>query len=591
MTVPFFDLQGLATDMGSALLHSLWQVAVVAAALWGLLTILHRASPNLRHSLAITALALAVLWPISTFQQARAYRSGRASAIARGPLFIQPVLHPPPSAAVQPGFPAGLAAWSEPALPWLAMIWGAGVLTLGLRLMGGWLWLQRLRKATEPAPAWVLDLGPDLARRMGLRLPSLRVSRAIAGPFCYGLWRTVVVLPAACLGHLDARDLEALLAHEFAHLRRHDFLVNALQSVAELLLFHHPLAHWISAAARLERERCCDMAAVEVCGDARFYTALLDRLDDLRPAESSLPPPSSRAPASPALLANGASLMIRIQHLLGVNIRPSLSALFGAALVLTGIGLAAIVPFREGLKGPAILVPSALLDQVDEAARAEGVDPDLIRAMVQCESRFNPSARSPMGAMGLMQLMPKTAARFGVTDAWQVEQNLKAGAKYMRFLLDRYQGDMARAVTAYNAGEKAVDAAGAKAPTDESRIYSKAVMDLYRDKAIQPTEGSEGIQSVQGRLTPQRDGSWAIAFQAWMLGSSEIEITQGGKRLALIKGDAPEVRPYFTTPIAAIQPTAGQGPIRIVYRDLGSKHSCDATVPLAAGDFTLSLVR
>jgi beta-lactamase regulating signal transducer with metallopeptidase domain len=598
----FLDLQGLAVDLGLALLHSTWQVALVAVALWGLLTLLHRASPSLRHNLALAALALAVLWPAITFHQARVTRIIRAAAVSRGPHFIDPFAPQPSPTRMIPGFSMRVMALSRPALPWFALLWGAGVTLLGLRLLGGWLWLQRLRKATTPAPEWVLNLGVDLARRMGLRLPALHIAEGITSPFSHGLWHTMVVLPVACLGQMDARALEALLAHEFAHLRRLDFLTNAFQSVAELLLFHHPMAHWISATVRLERERCCDLAAVAVCGNARFFATILNRLDDLSPSSgpsktlampglSSPSPLALRAPTSLALQAQGAPLMIRIQHLLGASTRPSFPALVAAGVVLIGLSLAAATPFRDGLNGPAILVPATMLKQVDAAATAEGIDPDLMRAMIQCESRFNPSAKSPSGAMGLMQLMPQTASRFGITDPWQVEQNLKGGAKYLRFLLDHYNGDMTRAVTAYNAGEKAVDASGSVAPTEESRIYSKAVMDLYRDKAIQSTEGNEGLQSVQGRISIQANGSWIIRFQAWVLGGSRIEITQNGKQLALIVGDGPEVRPYFTMPVTAFQPSANQGPLHIVYQDLGSKRKGEATVPLAAGDFMLELKR
>ncbi len=585
----FLDLQGLAADLGLALLHSVWQVALVALALWGLLTLLHRAAPGLRHNLALGALALAVIWPASTFRQARVDRGGRIASIARGPRFIQPNPAPPRLTGVKPGFPARVIELSKPALPWLALLWGAGVIALGFRLMGGWLWLQRLRQSTEMAPEWVLDLGRNLARRMRLRVPSLRISEAVAGPFSYGLWRTIVVLPVACLGQMDARDLEALLAHEFAHLRRHDFLLNALQSIAELLLFHHPLARWISATVRLERERCCDLAAVSVCGDALFYSAVLDRLDDLRPVECSFLPPPSRASASLALPAQGAPLMIRIRHLLGVNSRPSLPALFGAVLVLTGLCLAAVAPFRDGLKGPAILVPAALLKQVDEAAKAEGLDPDLIRAMIQCESRYDPKALSAHGSIGLMQVMPQTAARFGITDPWKVDQNLLAGTKYMRFLMDRYNGDTARAVMAYNAGEIAMDKSGNVAPAEETRLYSKAVLDLYREKAVQPTEGSSGVQAIQGRLSAQPDGSWRISIHAWMMGKGSFEVTQGGERLALLYIERPEQSPYFAMPAAAIQPMAGKGPLVIRIEDLGSKRKGQGTVPLAAGDFMLEL--
>lgn len=599
----FMDLQGLAADLGLALFHSIWQVAVVAVALWGLLTLLHRASPVLRHNLALLALAFTVLWPATTFRQARTTRSNRTVAIARGPRFIEPFAPASNPTIMKPNLATRLITLSQPTLPWLALLWGAGVMLLGLRLLGGWMWLRRLQSCTAPAPEWVLKLGVDLARRMGLRLPALRTGERITSPFSYGLWHTMVVFPAACLVQLDARALEALLAHEFAHLRRHDFLINALQSVAELLLFHHPLAHWISAKVRLERERCCDLTAVAVCGDARFYAAVLDRLDDLRSAagpSQTLAMPGHPSSPSLALQALGAPLMIRIHHLLGVNARPSFPALLGAGVVLAGLGLVAAAPFRDGLNRPAILVPATILKQVDAAAVAEGIDPDLMRAMIQCESAYNPTIASPTGAMGLMQLMPQTAARFGAKDPWQVDQNLQAGAKYLRFLLDHYKGDTARAVTAYNAGETAVDQAGSVAPNEESRLYAKAVMNVYRAKAIQPIEGVEGVQLIQGRLTKQDNGNWNLRLEGWVLGNQKVEVIQpgAGANLSLVNliAGRTEMSPYYSMPTISaptfiFRALPENGPLKIVFEDLGSKRKGEATVPLAAGDFMLELKR
>ena len=594
----FLDLQGLAVDLGLALFHSIWQVALVAVALWGLLTLLHRASPSFRHNLALVGLALAVLWPATTFHQARIARSICTTAISRGPRFMEPFTPASNPTRMNPSLATRVITLTQPALPWLALLWGAGVALLGLRLMGGWLWLQRLRKSTEPAPEWMLKLGVDLARRMGLRLPAIRIAEDIMGPFSHGLWRTMVVLPVACFGQMDASALEALLAHEFAHLRRHDFLMNALQSVAELLLFYHPMAHWISATVRLEREHCCDLAAVAVCGDARFYAAVLDRLDDLRPASGFPQTLATPGHSSLALQAQGAPLMIRIRHLLGASARPSLPALLGAVLVLVGLGLAAAAPFRDGLNGPAILVPGAMLKQVDAAAVAEGIDPDLMRAMIQCESRYDPTAKSPMGSIGLMQLMPKTAARFGAKDPWQMDQNLEAGAKYLRFLLDRYKGDTARAVTAYNAGENAVDRSGNVAPTEESRLYAKAVMNLYRDRAIQATEGTEGVQLIQGRLSKQADGSWNLHMEGWVMGNQKAEVTQPGtganaSLVNFIAGrtevSASDSMPRISMPTFIFRALPENGPLKIVFEDLGSKRKGETTVPVAAGDFMLEL--
>lgn len=449
-------------DLGFALVHSLWQVALVSAALWAALTLLHRASPRLRFALAYGALLLSLAWPTVTLIQARTGRTGRQTALVTG------ATRPRESA---PGWRAAAA----PALPWIALAWTGGALLLLARLAGGWRWLRRMKRATEPAPEWVVTLAGRLARRMALPLPDLRVASDL-GPFSYGLWRTCVVLPAACLIHLEPAALEAILAHEFAHLRRRDYLFNGLQSLVEVLLFHHPLARWISAAARLERERCCDEMAVAACGDPRLFASALARLDDLRPPTL-------------ALAAQGAPLMIRLRHLLGAAQRPTATRSLLAALLLASFGLAAALPLAQSQAPARIEAPAGFVRLADAAARRAGVDPHLVRAMIQCESRFqNLTKPNAMGSVGLMQLIPTTAARFGVAHPEDPEENIRGGVAYLRFLLDRYHGDTAKAVVAYNAGEEALDRAHGIAPTEESRAYAIAVLDLAARQAVVPAE-------------------------------------------------------------------------------------------------------
>jgi soluble lytic murein transglycosylase-like protein len=101
---------------------------------------------------------------------------------------------------------------------------------------------------------------------------------------------------------------------------------------------------------------------------------------------------------------------------------------------------------------------------IDEHAKLNGVRPELVRAVVQVESAFNPFARSPKGAMGLMQLMPATAKQFGVMDAYDPVENVRAGVRYLRQLLDRYSNDERLALAAYNAGPGAVDKYGQQVP-------------------------------------------------------------------------------------------------------------------------------
>jgi soluble lytic murein transglycosylase-like protein len=103
-------------------------------------------------------------------------------------------------------------------------------------------------------------------------------------------------------------------------------------------------------------------------------------------------------------------------------------------------------------------------DLIFENARLKGVRADLVRAVVQVESAFNPNARSPKGAMGLMQLMPATMKQFGVTNAYNPAENVRAGVAYLRALLDRYENNEVLALAAYNAGPGAVDKYGASVP-------------------------------------------------------------------------------------------------------------------------------
>src|SRR3954447_21691043 len=125
------------------------------------------------------------------------------------------------------------------------------------------------------------------------------------------------------------------------------------------------------------------------------------------------------------------------------------------------------VPKAEGVRATRSAVAArarAYDDLISEHSRLQGVRPDLVRAVMQVESGFNPYARSPKGAMGLMQLMPATAKQYGVRDAFNPAENVRAGVAYLRQLLDRYDNNEALALAAYNAGPGAVDKHGQTVP-------------------------------------------------------------------------------------------------------------------------------
>jgi hypothetical protein len=181
-----------------------------------------------------------------------------------------------------------------------------GVAVLSLRVAGGLTMAHRLAtRALEPVSDDLQRLAVGLAARLRVRTV-VRVcqSASVAVPVMIGWLRPVIVLPPVALAALPLSQLEALLAHEFAHVRRHDYLVNLLQTAVETLCFYHPGVWWISAQVRREREHCCDDVAVGVCDRLTYVTAL-----------STLASFSSPAGPQFALAASGGSLRDRIRRL------------------------------------------------------------------------------------------------------------------------------------------------------------------------------------------------------------------------------------------------------------------------------------
>ncbi len=127
-------------------------------------------------------------------------------------------------------------------------------------------------------------------------------------------------------------------------------------------------------------------------------------------------------------------------------------------------------------------MPSAYLDIIQTACNRHGVDPALVHAVVKVESDFNPYALSKKGAMGLMQLMPQTAVDMNVRNSFNPDDNVDGGVRYLRYLIDRYEGNLSLALAAYNSGETAVKKWGTIPPFKETRNYVQRVLKLYNGK-------------------------------------------------------------------------------------------------------------
>lgn len=324
-----------ARRLAWTLLHFLWQGALLGLAAWVVFALLRRQRPQLRY-LAGCAFLLACLGSaILTYlllappHLGSGQPTGLATLAAGFPeIQAQSIAMP---AATSPGVSLPWQARLQSYLPWILVVWAAGVLILSLRTVGGWLWLRRLKAAATPVtgPEWLDRLVRSAGLRRAVRF--LESARVIT-PMCMGLLRPVVLLPLGFFANLDPLAAEAVLAHELAHIKRLDGLVNGLQCVIEVLFFFHPAVWWISRRIRTEREHCCDDAAVLACGDAVFYAETLSRLDELRDRPLSL-----------ALQARGGNLMERLRRLLLAD-PPQLRFATPSLLLTAALALASSLP-------------------------------------------------------------------------------------------------------------------------------------------------------------------------------------------------------------------------------------------------------
>jgi GWxTD domain-containing protein len=273
-------------------------------------------------------------------------------------------------------------------LPGVVAVWMAGVLAFSIRLFGGWRFIARLRSTGHPAPVEWQQCLDRIAERVGAtRSVRLLVSSLVNVPTVIGWLRPVILVPIECLAGLPAGHITALLGHEVAHIRRHDYLASILQSIVEAMLFYHPAVWWISDQIRSERELCCDDLAVAACGDVLIYARALAELETRRPSRSA-----------PVLAANGGSLVNRIRRLVEptnamVNNLPGPGAAWAMMLLwFAGTGMAAThavqvpPPLRPVIQPEPVAVltqPSPVAALANHARRGLLYDPFLPAQLAQ----------------------------------------------------------------------------------------------------------------------------------------------------------------------------------------------------------------
>jgi len=322
------------------LIHFCWQAAAIAAVYRLLAAAMAHRPSHVRYLFALAALlamlaaaGLTFAWQVLPGSQAKSMSTSEITG--EFPRVAEPGMDHFSGAATT-GQP--IAERIPSFMLWIDSLWLVGVFGLSLRNLGGWWVIQRLRvkAAKSDIPEELRSRFTRIAAALGVHKPVLlRVSDAIAGPVTIGALRLVVLLPLSALTGLGPDELDVVLAHELAHVRRADFAWNLVQTVVETLFFFHPAVWWISARVRHERELCCDDLALQVCPNPVVYASALLHLEQQRSRQLHL-----------AMALDGhqtrQNLLMRVARILGEPgpvarriERPfSLAAVFAGALVV-----------------------------------------------------------------------------------------------------------------------------------------------------------------------------------------------------------------------------------------------------------------
>jgi len=325
----------LIEQLGWTLVHSTWQIAIIAVVSSMILRATRSAAANLRYMFAVTALAFSIILPVATFLQVsetigspgghgqfenadtRAISGDEVGAVTTYPNagVVSAADTNENDSVISNTLSQIKQFFSQQfpsSFPFLVGLWLAGVGLYSARFAGGVYRLRQYRNiGVEPiSDEWKRRFA-SLCERLKLKQTVELISSNIAAtPIAIVILKPMIIVPASVFLQMDARQLESIIAHELIHIRRLYPAVNILQSVAEVLFFYHPGIWWLSAAIRREREFATDAAVVEMCsGDRVVYASALANLEEIR-LTANIDAPSL------ATAANGGNLMQRIEKIL-----------------------------------------------------------------------------------------------------------------------------------------------------------------------------------------------------------------------------------------------------------------------------------
>ena len=275
----------IARALGFAVAHSLWQIALVWI-IFKAITPLLRHRNNAVYLLALTCMLISVVWATATFSIEYERLSGETASIAQ-----QQALITTPGLVINDQVFNTTDATNQNLFVWVnfrlerhaALVgwtWLLCASVLWLRLLGGWWLAQRLKRQGVSSPDEAFQhLCNGWAARLNIsKTIRLLESTRISEPLTLGFWKPLILFPVGMLAHLSPAQVEALLLHELAHIRRHDYLANLIQLALEVCFFYHPLFWLLSREARTRREYCCDDVVLQRTSNPLLYAKTLTDL-------------------------------------------------------------------------------------------------------------------------------------------------------------------------------------------------------------------------------------------------------------------------------------------------------------------------
>lgn len=378
-------------SLGWSLLHFLWQGAVIAGIAAVLLLIVGRARSQVRYVINCLALCLCPIWfgfELVAQLQMRTQAHTVATVISG-----QSQLSDVPQVEASWSALTALQTWCSANLSAIVFIWCCAVFLLGIRMLIGWCWLRSFQtnQRGKLDPVWqtkvdALALRLHITRKVGLRLVD-----TLQSPVTMGMLKPFILLPTALVSGMPAPMIEALLVHELAHIRRHDYAINFIQNLIELILFYHPAVWWLSKNIRTEREYIADEIASQVLAQPRQLALALKELEAFQFHSSQL-----------SIAAHGGHLMSRISRLVKPEVK---SSNWKAALLVVGLGA---VCFTAAAQHQEVVLPS-------KSSQTVGVDGNNKKVAVASKVI---KARVDFTSKDCMPVYPQKSRRFeeqGVT--------------------------------------------------------------------------------------------------------------------------------------------------------------------------------